>query len=93
MQEPAGLRMLNSTGRIVFAATRAPALLAALLMVFAKKAEAMDFKIINAVDGQRLVMAAGAIVPGDAQKLEAALQSVDRDQWGTRQSHFGVLAG
>ena len=74
--------MLNSTGQIVFAATRTPALLAALLMVFAKVAEAMDFQIIKAVDGQRLVMAAGSIEPGDAQKLEAALQSVDRDQWG-----------
>jgi hypothetical protein len=82
VQEPTRLRMLSSTGRIVFAATRAPALLVALLMVFAKVAEAMDFQIIKAVDGQRLVMAAGSIVPGDAQKLEAALQSVDRDQWG-----------
>jgi hypothetical protein len=74
--------MLNFTRRIVFAATRTPALLAALLMVFAKVAEAMDFQIIKAVDGQRLVMAAGSIERGDAQKLDAALQSADRDQWG-----------
>ena len=36
---------------------RTPALLAALLMAFPKVAEAMEFQIIKAVDGQRLVMA------------------------------------
>lgn len=58
------------------------AILFACLMVFVTSAEAMEFQIVKAVDGQRLVMAAGSIVNGDAERLAAALQSADRDEWG-----------
>jgi hypothetical protein len=54
------------------------------LLAFASPARAMDFQIIRAADGQRLVAATGTIVPGDAQGLAAALRSADRDRWGNK---------
>jgi len=44
----------------------------------------MEFEIIRAPDGQRLVMAKGKIAAGDADRLTVALQSADRDQWGNK---------
>lgn len=57
-------------------------IIVALLVLLSSQANAMEFQIIQAVDGQRLVMAAGPIQIGDARKLEIALQSADRDEWG-----------
>jgi hypothetical protein len=44
----------------------------------------MEFQIIKAPDGQRIVVAIGEIVPGDAQRLASALQSANRDRWGNK---------
>jgi hypothetical protein len=48
-------------------------------------AQAMEFTIQTLPDGFQFVFANGAIVPGDASKLRAALRSVTRDKWGTKQ--------
>ena len=50
-------------------------------------------QIIRVPDGQRLVLAKGKIAAGDADRLAVALQSADRDRWGTRASVCGVPEG
>jgi hypothetical protein len=57
---------------------------AVLLLLLCQPAVAMEFEIVKATDGQRIVAATGQIVVGDAQRLAGALRSVDRNQWGNK---------
>jgi len=59
-----------------------PLMLLLLLTAYGRPSSAMEFEIIRLPDGQRLVMAKGKIVTGDADRLTLALQSADRDRWG-----------
>jgi hypothetical protein len=61
-------------------------LVVALLVVLPlAPASAMEFRLLQAHGGQRLVLASGAIGPGDAQQLVRALNLATRDKNHTKQ--------
>jgi hypothetical protein len=65
---------------------RVLAIVSALIMALSvAPASAMDFKLLQSAKGQRLVLASGAIEPGDAQMLATALNRATRSRNGTKQ--------
>lgn len=61
------------------------AVLFALLPGLVAPAAAMDFSVLQSKSGQRVVLAAGEIAPGDAQLLAQALAMATRGRNGTKQ--------
>jgi hypothetical protein len=61
------------------------AVLFVLLPGLATPAAAMDFSVLQAKGGQRVVLAAGEIMPGDARLLAQALALATRGRNGTKQ--------
>lgn len=59
--------------------------LALLALVNVAPASAMDFGLLQTGSGQRLVVASGMIVPGDARKLGLALNQATRSRNGTKE--------
>ena len=56
-------------------------------------AQAMSFALENGEQGRKVVVGRGTIETGDAQRLRAALQGADRDDWGNRQLVLESLGG
>ncbi|NDH62898.1 MAG: hypothetical protein EBY18_14900 [Alphaproteobacteria bacterium] len=56
-------------------------------------ASAMDFSVVLAPDGLRVVSARGPIVAGDAERLAAALRTADRDPFGNKRLLLNSVGG
>lgn len=63
------------------------------LGVHGGSASAMDFAIVDAPDGLRMVSATGPIAPGDAGRLAAALSSAGRDLHGNKRLVLKSVGG
>ena len=76
---------------------------AALIILFAlawncspagpSPANAMEFKVANTENGQTVLIGTGDIVPGDAERLRAGLDSVRRDRWGLKELALSSSGG
>lgn len=62
-------------------------------IVLGAPAPAMDFSVVLAPDGQRVVSARGLIVGGDAERLAAALRTADRDAFGNKRLLLNSMGG
>jgi hypothetical protein len=90
---PAAITCIFPTARRI-AATAAALLLAGLgLLAAGGRAHAMAFAVERGDGGRAVVVARGAIEPGDAERLRQALQRADRDPRGHRQLQLDSLGG
>jgi hypothetical protein len=65
-------------------ATHSLFLAGGLFLAASNSALALKLQIVKLPDGMRAVLASGSIVPGDAKRFAAALDSADKDHWGNK---------